>query len=244
MKQKLPDLKYEKSLWKKGFLVIGIDEVGRGCLAGPLTVGAVCFPILCDKKKIMELEQIGINDSKKLTYAKRVILSKFIKTNALAYSTATINVALINRYGISKATAMAVRKVINTIMQNVASRKKQVESRKQRNIQFSTYYQLPTNYYLLADAFYIKYVKGIGLKRQKAIIHGDGISISIAAASIIAKVERDGLMTKLSGKHPEYKWHKNKGYGTRDHIEALKKYGKTKYHRELYIRKIFSFPNT
>ncbi|OGH10671.1 MAG: hypothetical protein A2857_01980 [Candidatus Levybacteria bacterium RIFCSPHIGHO2_01_FULL_36_15] len=224
----LPDLKHEKSLWKKGFTVIGIDEVGRGCLAGPLTVGAVIFEKIGKKQKIEELESIGINDSKKLTSKKREELSKIIKKSALYYSCASINVSVINKRGIVKATQMAVRKAIKRIMNHESGIRN-------KNNKFLIH---NSKFFILADAFYIKYVKGIGLKNQKAIIHGDGISISIAAASIIAKVTRDKLMGRLSKKHPEYNWSKNKGYGTHDHILALKKHGKTSYHRELFISKI------
>lgn len=78
----------------------------------------------------------------------------------------------------------------------------------------------------------------IGLKNQLAIVHGDEKSISIAAASIIAKVERDRTMSKLHQDYPKYGWKKNKGYGTKKHIEVIKKYGKSKLHRELFLRKI------
>lgn len=218
----LPNLKHEKSLWKKGFLVIGVDEVGRGCLAGPLTVGAVCFPILCNKDQIQELEFIGINDSKKLTKLKREELSKIIKKTSILHATATVGVNIINKKGVVKAIQMAARKAIKNIRSKTKNKK------------------LNYNFYILADAFYIKYVKGIGLKNQKAIIHGDEISISIAAASIIAKVERDKLMDTLSKKHPKYKWSKNKGYGTREHINAIKRHGTTNLHRDLFVRNILN----
>ena len=214
---KFPNLNYEKSLWKKGYLVIGIDEVGRGCLAGPVTVGAVCFKKIGDINNIIELENIGINDSKKLTHEKRKTLYSDIQKRALLFSTATINVAIINKKGLVAATQMAVRQAI-----------KNIKSQSQNNYKF----------FVLADAFYIKYIRGVGLKNQKAIIHGDEISISIAAASIMAKVTRDKLMKRLSYKYPLYKWGKNKGYGTADHIKAIKKHGKTLYHRELFIRNI------
>ena len=225
LKKVLPDFRYEKSFWKRGYYVIGVDEVGRGALAGPLTVGAVCFNNIF-LNSVNEIEKLGINDSKKLSAAKREILAKIIKSSALGHATVSINPAIINRVGIVKATQMAIRgsikKLINKLANSVINR--------QRN----------SNYFLLLDAFYVKYIKNIGLKNQLAIVKGDQKSISIAAASIIAKVERDHTMIKLGHKYPIYFWKNNKGYGTKKHIEAIKKFGKSKFHRDLFLRKIIS----
>lgn len=265
---KLPDFSHEKNLWEKGYLVIGVDEVGRGCLAGPLMVGAVCFPsfindksivqnsetgndIYCESSIPVDLSNIGINDSKLLSKMKREYLAKIITKNALFCATGQVSVGIINKKGIVAATEIAMRKAIKSIMQKVETGKQQQISSKQKiasslqeekNMHSTNYLLHSTNYYLLADAFRIKYLRGIGLKNQEAIIHGDRISISIAAASIIAKVARDALMEKLSLKYPIYLWHKNKGYGTREHIEALKKHGKTPLHRDLFIRNIVLSP--
>lgn len=234
MKTKLPTLKHEKRLWQKHrhqILVIGVDEVGRGCLAGPLVVGAVCFtpPLfsenhkklkLSNKEWIEELENLGINDSKKLSANKREKLAPMIKKKARFWAVAKVSVNIIDKKGVVKATEMAVRKTIKKISTDIS--------------RFSSNYQL----YILVDAFYIKYLRGIGLKNQKAIIHGDEISLSIAAASIVAKVHRDKLMKKLAKAYPNYRWELNKGYGTHDHIAAIKKHGLTKLHRKLFVRKI------
>ena len=223
LKKVLPDFRYEKSFWKRGYYVIGVDEVGRGALAGPLTVGAVCFNNIF-LNSVNEIEKLGINDSKKLSAAKREILAKIIKSSALGHATVSINPAIINRVGIVKATQMAIRgsikKLINKLANSVINR--------QRN----------SNYFLLLDAFYVKYIKNIGLKNQLAIVKGDQKSISIAAASIIAKVERDHTMIKLDHKYPIYLWKRNKGYGTKKHINAIKKFGKSTLHRDLFLRKI------
>ena len=90
--------------------------------------------------------------------------------------------------------------------------------------------------FILIDGFQVKYLRGVGLKNQKAIIKGDEKSISIAAASIIAKVYRDKLMEKLAKKYPLYHFDKNKGYGTKEHIKALRKYKQSPIHRLLFIR--------
>jgi len=86
----------------------------------------------------------------------------------------------------------------------------------------------------------VPYLRGLNKRRQKPIVKGDSLSVSIAAASIIAKVERDGLMRKLSRQFKEYRWGKNKGYGTKQHREAIKKYGTTKHHRRAFTDSSFS----
>lgn len=211
MQKNLPSFFFEKPLWRKKYLVVGIDEVGRGALAGPLTVAGVCF----ENKDKEKLANIGINDSKKLTPKKRNRLSAVIKKEALFYSIVHINVATIDKIGIAKSTQKAIRKVAKNIRRKTAKK-----------------------IYLLLDAFHVKYVKGIGLKKQKAIIKGDGKSVSIAAASIIAKVARDNFMIKLAKKCPAFGFDKHKGYGTKTHQKALKKHGKTPVHRTLFIRNL------
>ncbi len=213
-KQTLPDFIYEKKLWDGNFNIIaGIDEVGRGSFAGPVVAGCVIFK----KSKTLILQtNVEINDSKKLTSSQREIASIWIKENCLTWGIGSASVSEINRLGIKKGTEIAMRRAIKNC-------KKQIE-------------------FILIDAFYIPYTKGLRRKNQKAIIKGDTKSISIAAASIIAKVHRDALMTKLS-KNPKYKkynWHKNKGYGTKEHRDAISKHGATRHHRKLFIRKIIS----
>lgn len=95
--------------------------------------------------------------------------------------------------------------------------------------------------FLLIDAFYIPYVKSLRRKNQKAIIHGDQKVFSIAAASIIAKVYRDKLMRKLAGRYKVYGWDRNKGYGTCEHREAIKKYGLTRFHRKVFCKGCINF---
>ena len=94
-----------------------------------------------------------------------------------------------------------------------------------------------SKHFVLIDGFYVKYIKNIGLANQKGIVHGDEISLSIAAASIIAKVARDDLMVKISNKYPEYKFGQNKGYGTAEHRSALFQFGATRLHRIDFIKK-------
>ncbi|MCL5970776.1 MAG: ribonuclease HII [Patescibacteria group bacterium] len=202
-----PSFKEEKKIWEKGYkYVIGIDEVGRGAFAGPVVTGAAVFKKDIDSSLI---EHLGIHDSKLLTPQKRKELDKEIRLHSQYYSISEVGVSGINKVGIGKATEMAFRKVLR-------------ETRK----------KLPGGkIFVLVDGFHIKYIKGIGLKNQKAIIKGDRKSISIASASIIAKVYRDNLMKTLSKKYPQYHFDKNKGYGTKEHRNFIKKYGLSKVHR-------------
>ncbi|HWA51603.1 MAG TPA: ribonuclease HII [Patescibacteria group bacterium] len=204
----MPDFSYENKLWKKGINVIaGLDEVGRGSLAGPVVTAFVSF----NKNTKMN---ILINDSKKMSAKNRELANNWIKRNAINYGIGKASVAEINRHGIVKATNMAFRRALKNSHTKVD--------------------------YLLIDAFYIPNIRGLRRTKQLPIIKGDSKSYSIAAASIIAKVYRDELMTKLSQnkKYSSYCWHKNKGYGTKEHRDAIAKYGLTNYHRKLFTRKI------
>lgn len=191
-----PTLNIETKLWNTGYRYIaGLDEVGRGCFAGPVCVGAVIFPKGCE---LLE----GLADSKLLKPRQREKLAVRIKNQALSWTVAEINVSLINKVGIGKATQMAFRKALRLC-----------------SVQAD---------FVLIDAFYIKH---LNRKRQMAIAGGDTICASISAGSIIAKVYRDKLMKKLSRKFPKYGFGKHKGYGTKRHQEAIKQYGLTRIHR-------------
>lgn len=216
MKQiKLPDVSYEKNILDKGFKVIaGIDEVGRGCFAGPVVAGCVVFNDHFKLAELLNKSNITINDSKKLNANVRKQASDWIKENSI-WGIGKSGASVINRIGLTKATNIAFRKAIRNANHNLA---------------------MPADF-LLIDAFYIPYVRGLGRKNQLPIIKGDGKSLSIAAASIIAKVYRDELMEKIgvSKRYGKYKWTMNKGYGTKDHREAILKYGITSYHRRKFV---------
>lgn len=236
--RKLPNFYYEKLVGKKiSGLIAGLDEAGRGALAGPLVCAAVVFSdSFSEISKLVKDQKININDSKKMTSLQREKSFKWIKKNALTWGVGVASVAEINKKGIAKATFSGFRRAI-----------KNAEERINRRIDF-----------ILIDAFYVPYIAGINMPRkmirkanrkakrlkiqanQLALVHGDEKSFSIAAASIIAKVYRDRLMKKISEKkaYQKYNWDKNKGYGTKDHIFALKKYGKTRLHRRLFIDSI------
>lgn len=191
-----PTLDLEAQLWAKGYQVVcGIDEVGRGCFAGPVVVGAVIFSPESQVPK-------GIADSKLLSKNQRDKLSLEIKNSCLDYAIAEISVSVINKVGIGEATQMAFRRVIKSL-------KKSPD-------------------FVLIDAFNIK---GFSQEKQKAIPSGDTNCMSIAASSIIAKVYRDELMDNLDLEYPGYGFASHKGYGTKQHQEAIKKYGLCNLHR-------------
>ncbi|MEK7186567.1 MAG: ribonuclease HII [Patescibacteria group bacterium] len=208
----LPTFKEESLLWERGVeFVIGVDEVGRGSFAGPVTAGAVIFR----KRSIFEGGLLTkINDSKLLEPKIRESLSVEIKKEALCYATSTVGVSTINNVGIGKATQIAMRMAVESIMYKILSSKYRSDK-----------------FFVLIDGFNIKHIRKIGLKNQKGIIKGDRKSISIAAASIIAKVHRDGLMRKLNRKYPQYGFFQNKGYGTKFHQTAIKNHGLSDLHR-------------
>lgn len=147
-----------------------------------------------------------IDDSKKLTIIQREESDVWIRNNS-SWGIGEASVLEINKHGIVKATHKAFRRAINNLNYKIN--------------------------HLLIDAFYLPYTKGIPKHKQTPIVRGDSASVSIAAASIIAKVYRDKLMEKLSNEadYSKYLWHKNKGYGTKAHREQILKHGVTKQHR-------------
>jgi ribonuclease HII len=183
---------------KSGF-VAGVDEAGRGPLAGDVFAAAV----ILDRDCMIE----GLDDSKKLSFKKREELFEKIINNSLAYGIATASVAEIDRLNILEATVLAMNRAIKLLKVNPD--------------------------FALIDG---NYSKGI-VCDNIAVIGGDRKSASIAAASILAKVSRDRYMLEIADKYPVYNFSKHKGYGTKEHIEAIKKYGVCKLHREKFCRK-------
>lgn len=209
---KLPTFKFEKELWKKGYkYVCGIDEVGRGAWAGPLVAAAVMFPAdlqghALQTRKAWPYGTLRIRDSKQLSPSQREKLDPWIKQKCFAYYISEISVGMINREGIVKATQRAFRKCLRELK--------------------------PPADFILVDAFY---VKNLPKKNQKPIIKGDQKSVSIAAASIIAKVYRDDLMRNLHLTDPRYHFDRHKGYGTKLHEELIQKHGLSPHHRVDFV---------
>ena len=187
---------YEKKYSSFSF-ICGIDEAGRGPLAGPVAAGAVILPGDCDI--------LYLNDSKQLTEKKREELYDVIMEKALAAATGFVSPRRIDEINILQATCEAMRMAIDALKVKPDL--------------------------LLNDAVTIP---GVSIK-QVPIIRGDAQSVSIAAASIIAKVERDRRMKEYDRLYPEYGFASNKGYGTRTHIEAIRKFGPSPSHRRSFI---------
>ena len=191
-------LEYERTLLEGGLKYIaGIDEAGRGPLAGPVVVAGVIMPL--DDNDIIQ----GVNDSKKLSAKKRDMLYDLIMEKAIDVQVAIIDNETIDRDNILNATKSGMLQCINGF--------KTVDK-------------------VLIDAVMLD-----AKVPTLSIIHGDALSYSIAAASIVAKVTRDRLMLDYHEKYPQYNFAKHKGYGTAEHIRLLKEYGPCPIHRRSFI---------
>lgn len=189
---------YEIPLWNQGAVVAGMDEVGRGPLAGPVVTACIIIP----RANLIP----GVNDSKKVSEKKRERLYGQLLEAAEYVRTGWRSPQEIDRINILNATKSAMEEAA----------------------------QEAQGAHFLVDA-----VEGLRLPGPcTAIIHGDAVSYMIAAASIVAKVERDRYMVKLDEKYPQYGFVRNKGYGTTEHIEALKRYGPCPEHRTSFIKGI------
>ena len=184
----------EEELWAQGLLVAGIDEVGRGPLAGPVVTACVSIP----KSKLV----LGVDDSKKLSEKKREEIFDALLEAADYCETCFIEPDVIDEINILNAT----KRAMETCGAN------------------------------FRGIFLIDAVTGLRLPGEvRSIVHGDALSYSIGAASIVAKVTRDRYMIELDKKYPMYGFARNKGYGTQEHIAALKKYGPCPEHRRSFI---------
>lgn len=197
LQEKFHEMKIYETKWRnKGYkFIAGVDEVGRGPLAGPVVAAAVILP--------KDFFLPGIDDSKKISEKKRNEYDEIIRREAIAVSVAMLDAGEIDRVNIYEATKKAMLAAITSLD--------------------------PNPEVLLIDAMKLDtpYV-------VESIIKGDSKSVSIAAASIVAKVARDRLMVELSNQFPEYGFKQNMGYGTREHLQALQKYGITPYHRKSF----------
>ncbi len=183
--------------YQKTLIEAGCDEVGRGCLAGPVVAAAVILPA--------GYSNSALNDSKKLSAGKRNELSKVILAEASDYGIGIVDNIEIDQINISKASIKAMHLALSNL-----------------KVDFNFILVDGNRFYPYEDKEYV------------TIIKGDGKYMTIAAASIIAKVYRDDLMITLGKQHPEYQWHKNVGYPTKDHRKGIRKYGITSYHRKSF----------
>lgn len=197
-KEKQSKTEYEILMQTKGYnLIAGIDEVGRGPLAGPVCCACVIMPL----DNLIE----GIDDSKKISEKKREQLCEKIKQSAICYSVEFVSEQEIDKINILEATKLCMKRAIN-------------------------------NMKIKPDIVLVDAVKGLDVDvPTHSIIHGDALSYNIGAASILAKVTRDKLMVELAKKYPEYGFDRHKGYGTKLHIEAIKKYGVLPIHRKSFL---------
>ena len=192
---------YEKRAGEQGFsAVCGIDEAGRGPLAGPVCAAAVILPSDCDIP--------GLNDSKKLSEKKREALFPVIQEKALAFGVGWATAEEIDRVNILQATFLAMARAVEAL-------------------------PAPADY-ALVDGNRMPPLPIPG----ETIVKGDATSASIAAASILAKVSRDRLLRQLDEEHPEYGFAKHKGYGTKAHYEAIRKYGLLPEHRRSFLKNL------
>ncbi|NCN94747.1 ribonuclease HII [Candidatus Wolfebacteria bacterium] len=208
---------------KKSKYIIGIDEVGRGALAGNVTVAAVLLPRKSQipnpklqtnsKFKILN-SKLKLRDSKKLTPKQREIWFEYLKNELrLPYAVASVSPKIIDKINISKAANLAAGKAFSLLIKNSGLRIKNCEV-------------------FLDGGLYIQNLK------FKIIIRGDEKIPAISLASIIAKVSRDRQMINLHKKYPKYGFEKHKGYGTKKHFKAIRKHGPSKIHRLTFLKKM------
>ena len=196
------DYQYEINAKNMGYkAVCGVDEAGRGPLAGPVFAAAVILPENC------EIE--GLNDSKKLSEKKREALFDVIKEKAISWSVASVDEKVIDEINILQATYLAMKNAVEGL-------------------------DVPADYALI-DGNRMPPIEING----ETVVKGDAKSMSIAAASILAKVSRDSFMLELDKEYPQYQFAKHKGYGTKLHYEMLTEHGVSPCHRMSFLKSFF-----
>ncbi len=193
----------EKEIQAQGFTAVcGIDEAGRGPLAGPVVAAAVILPD--------DIELPGVNDSKKITEKKREMLFDFVKEHALAWGIGEASQTEIDEINILQATFVAMHRAVDAL-------------------------QISADFALVDG----NRIRGLDIPSE-CIIGGDGKVLSIAAASILAKVTRDRYMRKMAQQYPQYGFEMHKGYGTRAHYAAIEQYGICPLHRKTFLKKVLN----
>jgi len=201
-----------KQFYEKDKIEVGLDEVGRGCLFGPVCVGAV---IWLQDDPIKDNKDYEIKDSKKVSEKKRILLTDYIKDNCIAYSIQLIHNEDIDKYNILQSTINCMHKCLDEITNII---------------------ELDT---ILVDGNHFDFYsdKDDNFINHICVVDGDNTYKSIAAASILAKTYRDDWINKLVDDNPElekYDLRNNKGYGTKKHLDAIKNYGISKWHRKTF----------
>ncbi len=206
----LPTLVREEAAWSERALLLGVDEVGRGPLAGPVVAAAIAFPPYAPPIR-------GVRDSKTLSARQRAVLVPDLRRAALAVALAAASVREIDRLNIRRATALAMHRAVARAVSAAHFRARALEAG-------------ATGYRVLID--------GLPLPEagfaHEALVDGDALCYTIAAAGILAKEVRDGLMRRLALRHPGFGWETNAGYGTARHCEAIALHGPTVHHRRSF----------
>jgi ribonuclease HII len=208
-KQSYPTYDYESQLMENGKIscIVGIDEAGRGPGAGPVVAGAVYIPADCINSLAGRLR-----DSKKMTEKQRVLMYGIIAVKC-PFGVGIVNNQIIDAINILQATQKAMAQALAALQKKMGSEK-------------------PIDYVLIDGNMRMKTIK----LPWESIIKGDNKSLSIAAGAVIAKVTRDRIMVQLHDEYPRYGWDRNKGYLSKAHMQAIKDFGTTPYHRMSYRR--------
>jgi ribonuclease HII len=209
-------LAFDRSLGQGHTAIIGVDEVGRGCLAGPIVAAAVILPAI-GPRTTLATRLSELNDSKQLTAEQRERLSQVIKEHAI-WAIAEASVQEINEINILHASLKAMHRAVSHLC-------------------FSNLHECLLKPLVAVDGN--KKIENLPYG-QVPVVKGDGLSASIAAASVIAKVHRDKFMTDLAESVPVYDWHNNKGYGSKTHRQAIAKYGVHELHRRVFTAKLLA----
>lgn len=207
-RHKTASLRHEKQYYSEGYTrIFGIDEAGRGPWAGPVFAGTVCLPVSNDRLPVLLK---GVRDSKDMTRLQRETLIETIQKNALAWGVGSASAPEIDDLGINKATRLAMQRALDAALEMSGIDK--------------------------PDALFLDSLLWPEMAHvpQVSIVEGDTRSLSIAAASVLAKTARDALMLEYDAQYPDYGFAEHKGYGTAKHQAALKQYGPSPIHRTYY----------
>lgn len=208
-----PTLTEEEKLWRQGVLLVGVDEAGRGPLAGPVVACALAFDMR-DKKTMEFIPELGIDDSKKVSEKNRERIFEILTTHTSVW------------WGIGQEDERTID-TMNILQASLSAMRKAVLALEKKHTAPHTTYLYIDGREIIPDM----------TADQKAVIGGDAKVLSIAAASIIAKVTRDRLMHQYAEKYPQYRFEKHKGYGTKLHFDLIKKHGMSPIHRRSFLKK-------